>query len=832
MVVLCVLVASPLFTAHARGQATTVSNEPIIHVVGPLAVKEMVEALAVEFTTAKTPITLEYVRIDNPGAAASALVVGQDLMFCLGKVAERDLGYAKGRWKAIAPKEHIVAAQAVAIVVHERSPVESLTLKQLKAVFSGEAKDWAIFGGPRRAIRRYGLGFGDPLMSLFHEKVLSAGKCRMIVRKKDSEEVLSALAGDPEGIAFVDAVAAASAGDSVRIVAIGASKSFVAPNAQTIKDGTYPLAKTLVLYVSPKASQAAQDFAQFILAGSGDAICCKHGFMPTLRAASADVLVAFEKLYGRDIKRVKASPATADDLALADQIIQLVRTAKFDSELLAAMCEAAHDLGANASGGETLAFEALGVLAEKVPEKRFDCALKRAALYEGAYRTSALRVNGEHLAEALMAAAELGTSARRFVEAADAWKRALIVAEEVNSPRVSIVKDRLSAFEARRESLEEAASLAARLRHDPKDVEARIRLFWTQLIELENPVEAMKYIDVVEAEEVKTYVPLASEPLDKLSEEATLRLAEWYVGLVEKTGVGGRELMAARARAYYARFFELHKDQGNALAMRAALGMQKVGGKVPDPPAQPQPNREPQATAVTPGLKPTEEITNLKLAEFVAANPNLTRLTRREIGTARQITDLRPLARLTKLTTLELHQAVNIKDLSPLGRMPNLTSLVLTGLEVDNLSALSGLSKLTVLNISDARNVSDIAPISRLLGLQKANFSGCVKISDLTPFSSLTGLRSLDLSGCENVDDLAPLEKLTRTLTSVNLNGTRVSYLMPLARMRKLKTLDLRRCKKISADDVKWLRKRLPECRALWDAPADEQPASVGQGGW
>jgi len=700
---------------------------------------------------------------------------GRDMMLCLGKVSEKDLSYAAERWKALAPREHTIAAQAVAVVVHPRNAIESMTLKQLQAAFSGEARDWTVFGGRRNAIRRYGLAFGDPLTAMFHEKVLSAGKCRTLMRKVDSAEAIKALAGDPDGIAFVDAVAAMSAGDTVKIVPIDTGKAAVSPNAQSIEDGSYPLSATLTLYISPEASEAAKGFADFILSGKGDAILREHGFMPTLRAASADVLAAFEKLYAPDIKRVKATPDTADDLALAAQMIQSARTGKLDADLVAAMCEAAFDLAASASGGETRAFEALDVLADKVPDRRFDCAVKRAALCERVYKESKSRADGEHLTQALMTAGELGTSSHRFAEAADAWKKALAVAEGINSSKLATIKEQLPAYEARVESLREAGKLADALRANPQNRSARARMLVIQLVELDNPAEAAKYLDVTADEAVKTNLPLATEPVEELSEEAALKLAEWYVSLAGKAGAGGKDLMNTRARACYLRFFELHKSREDALAMRAALGIQKVGGKVPDPPADSKPDNKRRPAHVTAGLKDGEEITDLKLAEFIAAHPNLTRLTRREIGTARRITDLRPLERLTKLTTLELHQAGNVKDLSPLAKLPSLTNLTITGLEIEDISALSGLSKLTALNISGADSVTDLAPVGRLLRLKTLSLSGCDKIKDLKPLSKLTGLASLDLSGCAAVSDIGPLEKLSRSLTSLNLSGTRRS---------------------------------------------------------
>ncbi len=827
MMILCAMVTFLLPIAPVYGQA--VADKPTVKIVGPLAAKEMVDALAADFTKGASSPTVDFSRIENPGAAGRALLGGRDMMLCLGKVSEKDLGYAAERWKAIAPAEHTIAAQAVAIVVHPRNAIESMTLKQLQAAFSGEARDWTVFGGRRNAIRRYALAFTDPLSGLFHEKVLSAGKCRMLMRKADSAEAIKALAGDPDGIAFVDAVTAMSAGDTVKIVAIGAGA--VSPNAQSIEDGSYPLSATLTLYVSSEASEAAKGFANYILAGKGDTILRKHGFMPTLRAASTDVLAAFEKLYGPDIKRVKGTPDTADDLALAAQMIQSARTGKLDADLVAAMCEAVFDLAASASGGETRAFEALDVLADKVPDKRFDCAVKRAALCERVYKESKSLADGEHLTQALMVAGELGTSSHRFAEAADAWKKALAVAEGINSPRLATIKEELPAYEARIESLRKAGKLADALRANPQDRSARDRMLVIQLVELDNPAAAAKYLDATADEAMQTNLPLATEPVEELSEEAALKLAEWYVGLAGKAGIGGKELMNARARACYLRFFEIHKEREDALAIRAALGIQKVGGKVPDPPAESKPNNSRRPSHVTAGLKDGEEITDLKLAEFIAAHPNLTRLTRREIGTARGITDLRPLERLTKLTTLELHQAGNIKDLSPLAKLPSLTNLTITGLEPDDISTLSGLSKLTALNISGAGKVTDIAPIGRLLRLKTLNLSGCDKIKDLKPLSKLTGLTSLNLSGCAAVSDTSPLEKLSRSLASLNLSGTKVGYIMPLARMSRLKTLDLRRCEHISADDAAWLTKRLSDCKVLSDAPAKE-PASASPGGW
>jgi len=357
---LCVPVAPVV--GQGRGPGGPDADEASIRISGPLVAKEMMEGLAAEFRKAEPPAGVEYLRMEAPPAAVRALVAGQDMVVTLGKVTEQDLGDSRARWKALKPQEHIIGARVAAVVVHARNPVDSLTRKQLWAIFSEDAKSWDIFGGAKKPIRRYGLPPYGPLGKMFHDTIIPANRCRMMFRRSDSEAVLKAVASDPEAIAFVDAVPAMSAGDSVKIVAIGDADASSAapaarPNAQTIKDGTYPLAETVVLYVSGEASLAAQDFAEFIVSGEGGGVYRKNGFLPTLGVVRADVLAAFEKLYGPDIKQVKATAGPADDLALARKLIRSARTMHVVPELLAAMCEAAYDLTASTSGGETLAFE-------------------------------------------------------------------------------------------------------------------------------------------------------------------------------------------------------------------------------------------------------------------------------------------------------------------------------------------------------------------------------------------------------------------------------------------------------------------------------------------
>ena len=282
------------------------------------------------------------------------------------------------------------------------------------------------------------------------------------------------------------------------------------------------------------------------------------------------------------------------------------------------------------------------------------------------------------------------------------------------------------------------------------------------MIERNNPAEARKLLDKGSEETLKANLPLAVESLDKVSEEIALRLAEWYIELANKAGVGGRELMELRARDYYLAFFKLHAGRDDPLAIRAALGLKKLGGTVPDPP--PEAGVKPKPVAI----QPDGELTNLRLAEFVVYHQWVGQVTPREVGNARLVSDLTPLARLANLQSLDMNQAAGVKDLSPLARLAGLRSLNLAGTGVEDLSPLAGLKNLSSLNLSWCANLSDLSPLPRLASLTSLDVSRCAGLKDWASLAKLTKLKALNLTGCTQLT-AGDLETLQQALPNCKI---------------------------------------------------------------
>ncbi|MCL2645572.1 MAG: substrate-binding domain-containing protein [Phycisphaerales bacterium] len=813
--------------AQTTTAPTDVASKPM-RAIGPLATKEMLETLATEYSKVNGT-KLDYRRMDSATNSASGLLSGQELALCFGQVNDYSLGANKARWNALRPEMHILGARCIAMVVHPRNPIESLSFDQLQAIYSGKINNWKALGGEDKPIRLYGLELSDPLTKLFRDKTRITTNNVPYTRKKDSDAIAQSLATDPQGIGFMDVVIASTQGQTLRMVPIsggnaggGGNGDAVWPNAQTIRDGSYRLQEPLVLYISPNASENAKAFAKFVISDQADAICRKYGFLPAIQPMTDQAAMLFERLYGADIKRATASERPDDAIALASQILASVRTTRLDPAMISVMCETAYTLAGKSFTGRFVALEAVELLWRKVPEKRFDAAVKWAALYERAYNADETRLNAEHAVVVLMLAADIGTSSGQYVESEKLWKKAEDLAKKFKISQTENLAARMPAFIARTKSVAQRDSILSKYQTDPSNMDLRRQLLSIELIELDAPSKAATYLDSASDEMLKTNLPLASMKVSEVAEDTAARLGEWYLGLAEQAGLGGRELCLKRARSYYLRFFELHKSRTDTAAIRCELGLKKAGGTMPPDSTAASTNKLPTSASDTPDFPPLfrirqpnsePAITDLRLAEWVLADPTMADLSKEKLGNPQYLTDLSPLSRLKKLQYLNLNGGSQVHDITLLNQFPELTLLGLRNTPQESLAPIANLSKLYLLDLGGSPKLKDITPVSGLSHLHDLTFIDCPNLTDLRPLSKLINLPNLILAQCDNLEDISPLGKMTN-LCILNLSGCKkIASLKPLYTLARLQTLDLRGCDNLPASEIDALAAQLPSCQ-------------------
>ncbi len=238
-----------------------------ISAAGTTQATALMNALAMDYVRRESLIQLKYSG-QKELWAVNEFLRGGELLILTMPIDKMDLKAAKPKWDELARprvkvghqramtdpiEEHIVAARAVAIVVHSLNRIDALTLDQVKAIFTGQVKDWRILAAfdashdGATAIQCYGTDQSDPSFELFYQLADHRDFGRRLERKRDSQEVMSALSMDVNGIAFVDAAALPRDLDKrgIKLLGISDGDTMHYPTVAAALDGGYPPCATI-----------------------------------------------------------------------------------------------------------------------------------------------------------------------------------------------------------------------------------------------------------------------------------------------------------------------------------------------------------------------------------------------------------------------------------------------------------------------------------------------------------------------------------------------------------------------------------------------------------
>lgn len=271
---------------------------------------------------------------------------------------------------------------------------------------------------------------------------------------------------------------------------------------------------------------------------------------------------AFDQIYGADFKSAMASRDTALAVALAGTLLDAAKAAEAQPEMLAVLAARACELGARDPKGYETALAAADLVAEKAPALAGPCQDEIIALRQRQYQTArgdAKAEPGEALVDALAASAATQTAAGDSEEAGRRLQRALGIARAVKSSKAEGLEMQIRVAAAREKAEAQAAALKAKVEADPADAKSRDTLVRLLVVDIDRPSEAAKYLDETLDAVLRKFVPAAAKPVADAPELACLGLAGWYLDLGSGAGLAGKAAMYVRAKAYAARFLELHQ---------------------------------------------------------------------------------------------------------------------------------------------------------------------------------------------------------------------------------------------------------------------------------
>ena len=228
------------------------------------------------------------------GTGIAAMIDGTvDLANSSRKMREEEIEAAQSNGHD--PIEYIVGFDALAVFLHGDNPIDSLPLAQLREIFvdGGSATRWSdlgvtVPGCSSDEIVVVSRQNNSGTYAYFREAVLGEDSdFRLGTRDMHgSKDVVDLVENTPCAIGYSGL---AYATDHVKMPCVegGDDGACVAPTVASALDGSYPIARPLIMYTSGEPQGAVKDYLDWILGEAGQCILLDQGYAPSTEVACA-----------------------------------------------------------------------------------------------------------------------------------------------------------------------------------------------------------------------------------------------------------------------------------------------------------------------------------------------------------------------------------------------------------------------------------------------------------------------------------------------------------------------------------------------------------------
>ncbi len=276
----------------------------------------------------------------------------------------------------------------------------------------------------------------------------------------------------------------------------------------------------------------------------------------------------YEQFFGDHERRARASASRDDDLALATQQLELARAIEEERpDLMALLCNKAHDLAQRHPTGHPVAIDAMRLLIDSRPDEAgsawprlIDARRDQLPTLRGDERD---RATDQYLQD-LVAAGEHADDAGDLDQAVRWLRQATAVARSRRSDMAHDIQNRLVALREKQAVLNRVELIERQLHAADPDDNARAAhdLIQLCLVELDDPNRATRYLDAADDEQLIMAVMLANTPPDQLNAEQARSLADWYKATGDRSTPAQRLTLYRKAADLYQRFLEIHPGAG------------------------------------------------------------------------------------------------------------------------------------------------------------------------------------------------------------------------------------------------------------------------------
>ncbi len=201
--------------------------------------------------------------------------------------AMRESELEEARVRGIEPIEHVVGFDALAVFLHPDNPIDAISAGQLSQIYAegGAYETWSqlgvsVPGCGSDEIVRVSRQNNSGTYAYFQEAVLASAEFKLGSRDMNgSSEVVDLVANTPCAIGYSGL---AYATEEVEMPCVSSTEGgdCVSPSVESAVDGTYPIARPLLMYTAGEPSGMIKEYMDWIFTEEAQCIILDKGYAP------------------------------------------------------------------------------------------------------------------------------------------------------------------------------------------------------------------------------------------------------------------------------------------------------------------------------------------------------------------------------------------------------------------------------------------------------------------------------------------------------------------------------------------------------------------------
>lgn len=217
--------------------------------------------------------------------------------------------------------EYTIGMDGIAVIVHAKNPLNTLTIEALARIYSTATGDWSKVGAKVGVINPMAREAGSGTGKFFSEKVMNINNNirymgDKVKRYHSNERIALEVGADSNAIGFISMEAYKNLNkDKIKIIELKAAENTASVPflPQTINNQSYYLSRRLYLYTATAKTASVNEFINFVISDKGQKIVQETGFVGTVSDDEPVDFVKYDNVqyppeYLAKIKGLKTMP--------------------------------------------------------------------------------------------------------------------------------------------------------------------------------------------------------------------------------------------------------------------------------------------------------------------------------------------------------------------------------------------------------------------------------------------------------------------------------------------------------------------------------------------